>query len=441
VKLQILACLLVLTCGQVLFWHRRDNVLGYMQGAVFLTTVLLPVLGTTILDEFADHTVKLYADLLLVGAAGYLGGMFFGALIGSRPHRHHPRLIFAQPIEGKLQTLVLGRARLLALFGSLALIVGFYIVGYAPLFAQNRQLAKYGVGAYAAGFQKGAIVYRLGLAVGSTALSVILAVLLRRRRLLDLSLALLVMAGLVLSLSRALAFTGLLLATVAWAVEKKMRPVTIVTLLSFAFILGALSNELLFPSAPDLGSLSRRVAAGTPDIRDNLGFLRGFELAGHKTSAWALIASGLSLSKGYYDPSAFALRTINGGASVEGVPSGGLRLPAPVWGYVSFGYAGAWIWSVVAGIFMGYGTTRMKRLLTDISFKPGAALNMTLAAVFFTGTYGVLSSFYFTSSSMFVQLALALYLGYTVFETSGRRYPAGEPSPPEPRGKLSRLNR
>lgn len=75
------ACLglLALTCGQVLFWHRRDNVLGYLQGGLFITTLLIPLLGTPIFDEFDSEVTQLYANLIAVGGAAYLVGLYFGS--------------------------------------------------------------------------------------------------------------------------------------------------------------------------------------------------------------------------------------------------------------------------------------------------------------------------------------------------------------------------
>ncbi len=49
VKLEIFVSLLVLMCGPILCWRRRDNVLGYLLAGLFFVSVLVNVLGTSVL--------------------------------------------------------------------------------------------------------------------------------------------------------------------------------------------------------------------------------------------------------------------------------------------------------------------------------------------------------------------------------------------------------
>ncbi len=405
------ACLglLALSCGQVLFWHRRDNVLGYLQGGLFITTLLIPLLGTPIFDEFDSEVTQLYANLIAVGGAAYLAGLYFGSPLGNTPAKK-ARFTFVQPrMSEKLLRLVAIRSRILSILGGLALGTGFLIMGFAPLLAADRLAAKYGIGPYEAGFQRGALVYRLGLAMASTVLPITLAVAYRRKRLLDWAIGLALIGGLSLSLSRGLTFSGVVLFGVAVAVSRRVRPVLIFLVVALSFVVGSLSNELFFSVSGGSQPLAMRVAAHAPDIRDHLSFLRGFRLTGEQTTGWTLIAAGISPKEGHYDPSTYALRTVYG--DVDAIPSGGLRLPAPLWGYVSFGFVGAALWSFVAGFFTGWGTTRVKGLLDDVYQSRNATLNLSLATVFYTGTYGALSSFYFASTALLVQFAIALYLG------------------------------
>jgi len=430
------ACLglLALTCGQVLFWRRRDNVIGYLQGGLFVTTLMIPLLGTTVFDEFDPEVTHLYANLIAVGGAAYLVGLCVGAPLGSTPAKK-ARFTFVQPdMSKKLLRLLTVRTRTLAIFGGLVLAAGFLIMGYAPLLASNRVAAKYGIGHYAAGFERGALVYRLGLALASTVLPIALAVAHRRKKLIDWTIGLALIAGLSLSLSRGLAFSGVLLFGIALAISRKVRAGIIFLVVALSFVAGSLSNEIFFSIQRDSQSLATRVAAHAPDIRDHLSFLRGFRMRGEQTTGWTLIAAGISPKKGHYDPSTYALRTVYG--DVEAVPSGGLRLPAPLWGYVSFGFLGAALWSFMAGFFTGWGTTRIKGLLDDVYQSPDSALNLTVATVFFTGTYGVLSSFYFASTALLVQFAIALYMG-RILAAPERFQPARFETPtPRPRERI-----
>ncbi|MEX2553213.1 MAG: hypothetical protein WD627_09490 [Actinomycetota bacterium] len=410
-RLQIGVCLLVLVCGQILFWRRRDNVLGYVQGGLFLGTFLLPLLGTSVTEQFSSDVVQLYSTILLVGAIAYLAGLCFGAPMGNRRARPAP-LTFIEPLDsGDTFKLILVRTRILAIVGMGSLLAAYAILGYVPILAADRVSAKYGVGPYAASFARGAIPYNFALAVVSTALPVILVLLFRRRRLLDLCLAGGLLLGLIMSLSRTLAFSGVLLFVVALAFERRIRPFIILAMVTGSFIAGALINEIFFP--PQGGgseTLASRVAASAPDIQEQLGFLRGFELRGEVRRGWALVG-GLAFGRGDLDPASYTVRTITGFDNVDSFPSGGLRLPAPIWGFVSFGLIGAGLWSFLSGFFTGWGTTRLRNLLTSVKDAPGSSLNLVLAAVFYAGTFGVVSTFYFATSSMFVRVAIALYLG------------------------------
>lgn len=416
-RLQIGLALCVLVGGQILCWRRRDNVLGYVQGGLLLSTFLLPLLGTGVIERYSDTIVELYARILMVGAAGYLAGLCLGAPFGNR-NPGNPALTFIRPMEsGSMLRLIVVRTRILAAIGLVSLAGAYAILGYVPLLAADKVSAKYGAGPYAAAFARGAIPYNFALAVASSALPVVLALLFKRRRLLDLSLAAGLLLGLAMSLSRTMAFSGVLLFFVAFAYERRIRPFLILAAVSGAFIAGALVNEIFFPApGATLGNLANRVAISAPDVPEHLGFLRGFELRGEPRRGWALVG-GLAFGRNDVDPAAFTLRTITGFDNVQSYPSGGLRLPAPIWGYASYGLIGAFMWSMITGFFTGWGTARLRNLLERVKDRPSSSVNLVVASVFYTGTFAVFSTFYFATSSMFVRFAIAIYLGRLLIGT------------------------
>ena len=61
------------------------------------------------------------------------------------------------------------------------------------------------------------------------------------------------------------------------------------------------------------------------------------------------------LIPGHYkwNPSVYTLSIVTPGLDVNDIGSGGLRLPLPVWGYVSFQWAGVILFSLLTGIFSG----------------------------------------------------------------------------------------
>lgn len=410
--LQALLALLAITCGPVLLWRRRDNVVGYLAAGFFVATYLIPLAPTLAAHQLDHRTLTLYADILSLGAVATLAGLWLGGQIGARSPNRAP-LTFAAPLEGARAALVSTRVRRLALVGLLALAAAFLAMGYIPYFAADRTSAKYGVGPYRASFVRAALVYRFALAVCTSILPVLLALWYRHRRRFDLVLAALAVGGLLLSLSRESAFLGPLVFGVGVAVERRLRPALIAACVVAAFSLGALLSLALVQNGPQPTAAAARIAASTPDVRDHLGFLRGLEKRHEFTYGRTLVA-GLTLTTSPWEPSTYALHTLTGFRDFSDFASGGLRLPAPLWGYASFGWAGVAMFSAVSGLFAGWGLVKVRRLLGPCLAAPGLALNLTLAYVFYEGTFAVLSEFYFLSSSVLVRVAVAAALGLAV---------------------------
>ncbi|MEW6155642.1 MAG: hypothetical protein AB1673_16925 [Actinomycetota bacterium] len=418
--LQVVLALAALTLGPVLVWCRRDNVFAYMGAGTFVAVYLVPLAPTLAASRFDHAVLALYGDVLLVGAVAFLAGLALGAQVGARSPNRVP-LTFARAMGERVVDLVSSRARWIGLGGAGALVLAFAVMGYVPLFAADRTSAKFGVGAYRAAFERGALFYRFGLAAASAALPVVLAVWYRRRRWPDLALAAVLVVALVVSLSRDSAFSGPFLFALAVAIERRWRPWVIATLAAGALSVGTLvSLAFVSPGDGSPQAVADRVADSSPDIRDHIGFLKGFEARGEPTYGRTLLA-GLSLGPSEWDPSTYALSTLTGFRDLRDFAAGGLRLPAPVWGYASFGWAGVAMFSAVSGLFAGWGLVKLRRLLTPALAAPGAALAIVVAATFYNGTFRVLSEFYFLASSAVVDLAVALALGVSATVVLARR--------------------
>jgi hypothetical protein len=202
---------------------------------------------------------------------------------------------------------------------------------------------------------------------------------------------------------------GPLVFVVAVAVERRVRPLIIGLVVAGAFSIGALLSLAVVQNGPQPTDVASRIAASTPDVRDHLGFLRGFEKHPEPTYGRTLLA-GLTLGTGQWDPSTYALHTLTGFRDFSDFASGGLRLPAPLWGYASFGWAGVAMFSALSGLFAGWGLVKVRRLLGPALAGPGLALNVALAYAFYEGTFGILSEFYFLTSSVVVRAAVAAAL-------------------------------
>jgi hypothetical protein len=405
----------VLMCGQILWWRRRDNVLGYVLIATWVVTILVPLFGTPIVAGSDPHVVWRLTWMLLIGAAFYLAGLAVGGGIGLRS-RLAREVDWARPFQGEVPPTIHLWARRLAVGSLLLLAAAFALLGYVPALASDRASAKYGVGVYAAGAARGGAVYHLALALASVVLPVMMVIAWRRRSIRDMALCGAVLLGLLLTLSRQNAFSGPLLVVVAVAVERRWKPVAVLTMVCCALFVGTLVNEFVFPSAPVGGaptlSFAGRVAASAPDVHDQIGFLSGFETLGSHFVHTKTLTAGFNAKKGYWDPGGYAVRTLTLLPDASGVGSGGIRLPAPEWGYSSFGWVGVILWSLLSGLFAGWGTVTVKRLVQSSAYRPGGSLNYVLAWVFYTGTFGLLATFYFPERAGLLLLAAAVVFSY-----------------------------
>jgi hypothetical protein len=403
----------VLMCGQILLWRRRDNVLGYVLLATWVVTIVIPLFGTSIVADFDPHVVRRLTWILLIGAAFYLVGLVLGGGVAGRAQLRRT-VIWGRPFGGEVPAPIHIWARRFAVASLLALAASFALLGYIPALAADRTSAKYGVGIYAAGSARGGAVYHIALALASVALPVILVIAWRRRSLADLALAGVVLVGLLLTLSRQNAFSGPLLVVVAVLVERRWKPLAVVAVVCCALFVGTLFNEFVFPTTTGVAtpSFATRVAASAPDVHDSIGFLSGFETLGSHFVHTKTLTAGLNAKKGYWDPGGYAVRTLTLLPDASAVGSGGIRLPAPEWGYSAFGWAGVIMWSLLSGLFAGWGTVTVKRLVEESAYRPGGSLNYVLAWVFYTGTFGLLATFYFPERAGLMVLAAAVTFSY-----------------------------
>lgn len=408
-KAEIILASLVLLCGQAVLWRRRDNIPAYLQAGLFFASILVPILGTTIVDDSDPSIVALYARILMLGAAAYMAGLLYGGLIGGR--QRLPHVTFSRPFGRAVPALIVRRSRLIAVAAVTALALSFALLGYVPFLAADRVGAKYGTGVYRAGLERGALFFHLALRLGSLILPVVLVLVMRRRRGIDVLLAGALGVGLILTLSRGSALLGPVVFLIAVLVGRRWRAWQILALVCLFFVSATLVNEVVRITSPVASaSFSTRVAASAPDLSDHLGFLNGFQVTGAEHVGLKNIVAGLSLNKGEYNPSSYALRIRTGLLDRSEFASGGLRLPAPLWGYAALGYLGVVLWSFATGVFTGWGTVLVRRLVTPVLGRPGQALNLVLGWLFFSGTFAVASEFYFPERVEIVSVGLVLAL-------------------------------
>ncbi len=411
-RVVIAVALLVITCGQIALWPRRDNIFAYRQAGLYFTTLFIPLVGTAALTASEPHILDLYARVLAVGAAFFAAGLAMGGHFAGRT-RSRFSFTFGQSLDANSPAwrLVKRRTRMLTAVAAATLALAFALMRYAPLLAADRQLAKYGIGMYAPGFARGRLVYLFALALAGGVFPAAIVVAYRSRALLDVALCGAVGLGLAASLSRADAFAGPLLVLIAFAIGRRLAPSLIVAGVCLVFLAGALSNELLFPSVRTVSTLPARLAASAPDVRDHLAFLRGFEREGSEPTRGKTLVAKLGPGGSEWDPVDYALRLTTGVQNPSGIASGGIRLPAPLWGFASFGFVGTAAFCLISGLFIGWGTIRIRNVVTARRSDRKYPTNLLVAAIFFDGTFAFFGSFFFAPFADLVVMAMALFLG------------------------------
>lgn len=421
-RIVISVALFVITCGQIMLWPRRDNIFAYRQAGIYFTTLFVPLVGTATLTASEPHILNLYARLLALGALFFAVGLALGGHFASRTN---PRfsLTFGRSLQpdSPAWRLVRRRTRIIAAIAAAGLLLAFALLRYVPLLAADRQLAKYGIGIYATGFARGRLFYHVALAMAGAIFPMTIVVAYRSRAALDVTLCGAVGLGLMATLSRGDAFAGPLLVLIALAIGRRVAPTLIVAGVCLVFLGGALSNEFLFPAVQSEPTLPSRLAASAPDVRDHLSFLQGFEREGSVQTKGRTLIAKLSPSSSEYNPVDYGIRLTTGVTDTSLIASGGIRLPAPLWGFTSFGFPGAAAFCLVSGFFIGWGTVRVRKVVTALRSTPNYSTNLLIGAIFFDGTFAFFGQFFFAPFSDLLVLGVAVMIGVMPWLSVTRR--------------------
>ncbi|HZT73249.1 MAG TPA: hypothetical protein VE996_06340 [Terriglobales bacterium] len=405
-SLLICASLTTLAIGTYLIWPSRWNVPAHMQLGFALVAYVIPTaVGAT--DGFSPQLVALCAEILSVGAACYLIGLVVGfkTTAGRRPH---PGVPSARTLGPFFHEFVQRRARLIALVGLVGLFSCFYAMGFVPAFANNPLMAKFFRGPYHLAYQRVALPYRLSFYTLLPLIPVLLLLWYSLRDWIAFLLAACATLGVALTLFRAPIATGGLLAIGIWAAPRRGRFYAYLLLVVLAFPIGAGLYKILGVSSYAGANLWQVIASGAPDIRDQLGFFNHF-LAAPVFSYGRTFWGGLIPWHYRWNPSVFTLTVVNRVISIRSIGSGGLRLAAPQWGYVAFGWAGAAIVPFLSGLIWGHATKLLRRNLDERDLVQAVVL-MTL----YTTLWTQLSQFYTLSMYEAPQILVALLLAYPI---------------------------
>ncbi|KLT64011.1 O-antigen polymerase [Pedobacter sp. BMA] len=348
-----------------LVWPSRYNIIAHLSlGGNFIST-FVPAIILGVHNNFAEAVVDLYSNILLVGAISFAIGLF----VGYRSKPDLKRFSYEVLDSEVYLARVMSFTKWLMIVSIVMLVLSYAGMGFIPAFAADPFLAKFFRGPYQAPYMRVAIFFRTSFYILSTIIPISAVIWYQTKRSFFLYSTILAVALMALSLSRSPAFSGLVLAFGIIMVFKS-RFHFILLLLSviglyvfssvFYFIIGA--RELDYSNYNTEHPYWEIIASGSPDIADQLLFMEKF--VQHPNLTYGQTIYG-GLIPGHYEwnPGVYTLKVLTNGDDLEEIVSGGLRLPAPIWGYVSFGWFGIIGFCLISGYFYGYFTKYLKKKL------------------------------------------------------------------------------
>jgi hypothetical protein len=327
--------------------------LGFIFIAYFVPAVILKDQ-----NDFPDDIVSLYTLILAVGAVFFVAGLYMG--FSMQPVKVS-RFSFVFLGTAAYQEMIIKVTRTFLVTGIIGLISGYLMMGFVPFFAADPVAAKFFRGQYQVPFYV-SIVYLSSFFILTTVIPIAIIVwYTHRKKNLFLIGAIIGVFLMMASLSRGPAFSGLVLAlAIIMSFKNKWTfRLLVVFLISiylgssvFYFVIGVRNLADVSASFKDDHLFWRIAAAGTIDIQDQLNFLKLFT----KDPIWTYgrtIVGGLVPSHYEWNPAVYTLRVLNPGEDLSTLISGGLRLSAPMWGYVSFQWIGVALFCGLSGFLKG----------------------------------------------------------------------------------------
>ena len=350
-NLLIFLSLALFTFASYIVWPSRYNVIthGYVAGGFI--SIFVPAIILNVSDKYPPAIVDLYTNILVVGTLFFLAGLIGGYFVGRRiPTRFSFDVMDTVAYEERVVKIT----KIFMLLGIAGLTLSYIGMGFMPLFASEPIAAKLFRGQYQAPYLRVAVLFRVSFFLISTIIPIACIIYYKYRSKLFLFM---IMAGIFLmaaSLQRSGAFSGVVFAfIVIMSFKSRAHFITLMIILVGIFVLSSFFYYIVgvrtFQGDENPWEV---IAAGSPDIDDQLQFMVKFD----ENPVWTYgrtMYGGLITGHYEWNPSVYTLSIIAPGRDVNDVGSGGLRLPLPLWGYVSFQWIGVILFSLLTGILNG----------------------------------------------------------------------------------------
>jgi oligosaccharide repeat unit polymerase len=385
--------LLILSLSGYILWPSRYNALQHLAVGGSFVSIVVPALILNVQDQYSNAIVDLYTRILVVGTIAFVIGLFIGYIIGVDIKTHFSYNIME---EHDYEKRVVKITTNLMLAGIIGLAISYLVMGFIPMFAEDPISAKLFRGQYQQPYIRVAVIYRASFYIIATIMPITCIIWYKYRSKLVLFTIIAALVLMAMSLTRSGAFTGVVIAfAIVMAFKSKLHFFILMTLLIGIFVLSSFFYYIVgvrtYTGEKNVWEI---ITAGTPDIPDQLDFLTRFDEAPDWTYG-RTVYGGLVPGHYKWNPAVYTLIMVNPGQDINDIGSGGLRLPLPMWGYVSFEWIGVIGFSIFTGIFSGIFIRIVKRTFQQFE----SILIRTVVLIAFGTVFGILVGF--TQLSMY----------------------------------------
>ncbi|NYE24231.1 hypothetical protein [Pigmentiphaga litoralis] len=398
--------------GAYTIWFSRTNIVTHVSAGFIVIGYLIPGLFTNYYAGFSQESLDIYVWTSFVGAIAYLLGLQASRFYSVRKGWIKRKIAILQ--TRNFERNAAKQLKILLVLAIGLLVLGYVIMGFVPMFAADPLSAKQFKGEYRDSYLRAAWFFRSGLmiAIFVMPIAAVYSFVTKKRWFLFAS----VLLGLLImvSLAKGAAANWLILAGGVLAARKlRWFLIYFVFVIGlnlagsiFNYMLSVLTGLQLFSTSEGGQSFADMVAAGAPDMVDQLNLLEAFISHGSPWTYGRTFIGGLVPFSYEWNPSVWTLNQLNDGADVTEIVSGGLRLPISLWGYVSFGWIGVVMVPALSGFLLGCFMRIAKSLIN------GTNDTFVLAVVTVVLSYALIpiSAFYALSLYFIPAVFISIFL-------------------------------
>jgi hypothetical protein len=369
--------LCVLQLGTYFVWFSRKNIFNHFSIAFCIVSLIIPSFVVEYKNFTDQSVIYFYTAINAVGAFTYVIGILVGYRVKRISIVHfviNPVKISALSNINDNERLLYQTARKIYFIGIIGMIFSFIVMGFVPMFSSDPVAAKFFKNEYQDSYKRVAFIYRTCKLFIELTLPFLILNIIKKKSIINIVLVVTGFLLLIVSLQRTQMAQSILIAlSIYFAFNaKKYKFYAYLLVVIAIYILGSLfyyiSAKLFLNSSFDSilvgDNIWDAIAIGAPDIPDHLRFLNSYMHSDFGFTYGLTFIGGLVPFQFKWNPSIWSLFVLNGGDDdFLSIISGGLRLPVTIWGYVSFGWVGVVLLPFFSGLFSGYITRVIKKLM------------------------------------------------------------------------------